>query len=79
MYSDEDEFIPFALKINTALARGNVDEWLLEVEDRMIKGVKAEIIKCHENYQKLNRKQCLLDTCAMSVLTVEMTNWTTQI
>ena len=44
------------MKINTALARGNVDEWLIEVEDRMIKGVKAEIAKCHQNFGRISRK-----------------------
>lgn len=76
MYSSEMELVPFTLKINTALARGNVDEWLMEVEDRMVKGIKAEIAKSHENYAKISRKEALVGTCAMSVLTVEMTNWT---
>jgi dynein heavy chain, axonemal len=29
MYSSEDELVLFSHKINTALARGNVDEWLI--------------------------------------------------
>lgn len=58
------------------MARGNVDQWLLEVENRMLRAVKNEIGKSHSSYQKLSRKESLFATCAMSVLTVEMTNWT---
>lgn len=43
MYSSLGEYVPFESKINTNLARGNVDEWLCEVEDRMIKAVKKSI------------------------------------
>ena len=50
MYSDEGEYVSFENKINTTLARGNVDEWLKEVEERMIKGVKAAIFSIHEDY-----------------------------
>ena len=41
MYSSEDEYVVFTQKINTVLARGNVDEWLIEVEEKMKDGVKT--------------------------------------
>lgn len=39
MYSSENEYVPFISSVNTNDARGNVDEWLLWVEERMIKCV----------------------------------------
>jgi dynein heavy chain len=36
MYSSENEYVPFLTVVDTNTARGNVDEWLLWVEDRMI-------------------------------------------
>lgn len=36
MYSSEGEYVQFISLVDTAAARGNVDEWLLEVEKRMI-------------------------------------------
>jgi len=32
MYSSEGEYVPFLSIVDTALARGNVDEWLRWVE-----------------------------------------------
>ena len=53
-----------------------MDEWLIEVEDKMKEGVKNEIKDTMDDYEKNDRKVCLLRHCAMSILTVEMTNWT---
>ena len=36
MYSSEGEYVPFLESVDTVAARGNVDEWLVEVEKRMI-------------------------------------------
>lgn len=36
MYSSEGEYINFLEVVDTVAARGNVDEWLVEVEKRMI-------------------------------------------
>jgi hypothetical protein len=40
MYSAENEFVSFEKIINTSLARGNVDQWLIEVEERMKSSIK---------------------------------------
>lgn len=66
----------FDHKINTALARGNVDEWLILVEEKMKSGVSSEIRESVKDYSRLSRSDCLLSRCAMAILTVEMTNWT---
>ena len=42
----------------------------------MKEGIKAEIKNTFEDYEKNERKVCLLRHCAMSILAVEMTNWT---
>lgn len=66
----------FPAKINTTLARGNVDEWLIEVEEQMKKGIVTDIKDSISNYKHMPRKDCLFKHCAMSILTVEMSNWT---
>jgi hypothetical protein len=43
MYSTEGEYVRFSTKINTTLARGNVDQWLIQVEAAMIENVRREI------------------------------------
>ena len=47
MYSSEGEYVKFTNKINTSLARGNVDQWLIQVESAMIENIKREIIEAH--------------------------------
>lgn len=42
----------------------------------MKKGVKSEIKATFEDYDQNSRKNCLLNHCAMAILTVEMTKWT---
>ena len=42
----------------------------------MKEGVKREIQMSFENYSRKERSMCLLESCAMAILTVEMINWT---
>ena len=39
MYSSEDEYVEFLDLIDTNMARGNVDEWLLWTEEKMLECV----------------------------------------
>lgn len=39
MYSSEQEYVQYQSVVDTNAARGNVDEWLVEVEKRMIESI----------------------------------------
>lgn len=39
MYSSEGEFVEFVAVIDTEVANGNVDQWLVWVEEQMIVSV----------------------------------------
>ncbi len=40
MYSSENEFVDFLTVVDTNKAKGNVDEWLISVEEEMLIAVK---------------------------------------
>lgn len=76
MFSSEDEYVEFLTQVDTASAQGNVDEWLLQVENSMIEAVKFTIEKGFEDYTKVKRSSWVLDRCGQSVLNMGMTFWT---
>lgn len=39
MYSSENEYVEYLAEVDTAAARGNVDEWLVWVEERMVESI----------------------------------------
>lgn len=41
MYSSEGEYVEFLSLVDTVLARGNVDEWLMWVEERMVESIHS--------------------------------------
>jgi dynein heavy chain len=79
MYSSEGEYVKFTTKINTTLARGNVDQWLVQVEAAMIENVRREVQESHFEFSKMARKDWVLSRCGMAVLNVDMTNWTADV
>lgn len=52
MYSSEGEFISFNQEVDTNAARGNVDEWLLWTEERMLAAVHTVTEKAYNDYGK---------------------------
>jgi dynein heavy chain len=62
--------------VDTAAARGNVDEWLLWVEDRMIKCVQKVHQDGFYDFVKYDRAKWVLGRCGMAVLCINMTYWT---
>lgn len=52
MFSSEGEKVPYVKVIETASAKGNVEEWLNQVEDVMIKSVKEVVDKSNIDYSK---------------------------
>jgi hypothetical protein len=43
MYSIEGEFVPFTRVIDPNASKGMVENWLLQVEEVMLKSVKAVV------------------------------------
>ena len=39
MFSSENEYIEFLSEVPTSMAGGNVDQWLLWVEERMLDAI----------------------------------------
>lgn len=78
MYSSEKEYVKFNEIVDTAISYGNVDYWLLAVEEMMISSVK----KAHEdgfndhNKPGAVRTDWIINRCGMAVLCVNMIMWT---
>lgn len=78
MYSSEKEYVKFNEIVDTATSFGNVDAWLLSVEEMMINSVK----KAHEdgfndhNKPGASRTDWIINRCGMAVLCVNMIMWT---
>jgi dynein heavy chain len=52
MYSIEEELIPYTKVIDPVASKGQVEDWLVQVEEIMIKSVKHVIIQAFEDYPK---------------------------
>ena len=52
MYSTEQEFVQFLDDVDVDLAKGNVDEWLSWVEQRMLTAIQYETEKAYDEYTK---------------------------
>jgi len=76
MYSEEGEYVGFVDEVDTSAANGNVDLWLIEVEDRMIKSVRHQTEKAVNEYSNVSRPDWVKGRCGMCVLGVSMTYWT---
>jgi len=76
MYSSENEYVTFLSLVDTAAARGNVDEWLLEVERRMIQCIRDVCERAYKEYDAKNRRTWVMNRCGMAVLNMDMTFWT---
>jgi len=78
MYSSENEFVAFLEPVDTNAARGNVDEWLLWVEDRMIKSLMYVTEQSLNQYTQMKRVNWVTKRCGMTVLSINMIHWTSQ-
>jgi dynein heavy chain len=76
MYSSESEYVAFTTIVDTVVARGNVDEWLIEVEASMIEAIKNETESAFRDYREQTKEKWVMNRCGMAVLTLDMTYWT---
>lgn len=77
MISAEGEKVPFSKPIDPVACRGNVEEWLVQVEQTMIKSVKEATEKAMQDYTKTPREEWIRKWQGMCVLCVAMMFWTT--
>lgn len=78
MYSSEGEEVKFTKIIDPVLSKGNVEQWLVQVEDVMIKSVKEIHEKAMQDYNKVDREQWVIKWQGMPVLCCGMMYWTSQ-
>eukprot|EP00397_Hematodinium_sp_SG-2012_P000045 GEMP01000045.1.p1 GENE.GEMP01000045.1~~GEMP01000045.1.p1 ORF type:complete len:3312 (+),score=740.25 GEMP01000045.1:2269-12204(+) len=72
MYSAEKEMVPFYKPLK---ARGNVEKWLLEVEEYMCKTIHSVIKKGCRDYPDMVRAKWVLQKEAQVVATAGMIMW----
>ena len=78
MYSKEGEKVPFTKIVDPVLAKGNVEKWLVEVEDVMLRSVKDFHEKAMQNYGHKEREKWVISWQGMAVLCIAMMFWTSQ-
>jgi dynein heavy chain, axonemal len=62
--------------VDTNAANGEVDQWLLMVEEVMIESVREVTAKAFEDYTNIKRTEWVKGRCGMAVLCISMTFWT---
>ena len=60
MYSVEGELVQFVRVIDPIASKGQVEDWLVQVEDVMLKSVRDRIEKAHHDYTKTPREKWVI-------------------
>lgn len=55
MYSIEGEYVPYIKVIDPIASKGAVEDWLLQVEDIMLRSVKQQVELSHAAYKNTDR------------------------
>ncbi|KAI5736725.1 hypothetical protein M8J76_006447 [Diaphorina citri] len=79
MRSAEGEVVDLLDKINTAAARGQVEKWLLQLEQGMKKSVHKMVDDAMEAYKKKKREEWVMDWPGQTVLCVGSAYWTADV
>jgi dynein heavy chain len=76
MTSIEKESVPFRNVIDTNKARGSVEKWLVEVEERLFESTHRQTRLGLEDYSSKPRHEWVLQWQGMMVLVVTGMFWT---
>ncbi|KAL6751111.1 dynein heavy chain 5 [Haematococcus lacustris] len=76
MNSVEKERVPFKVPVDTNKARGAVEKWLVEVEERMFQAIHDVTARSILDYAAKPRHQWVLEWPGMVVLVVTAVYWT---
>ncbi|KAI9141391.1 dynein heavy chain and region D6 of dynein motor-domain-containing protein [Paraphysoderma sedebokerense] len=74
--SSEGESLPLFGRISTAEAKGSVEKWLLQVEERMYESVRKTMEKALVDFNTKPREQWVLDWPGQVVLCISQIYWT---
>lgn len=74
--SSEGEVIELDDVISTTKARGQVEKWLLELEDDMLKSIRTVIVKSLADYKEIPRKEWVRKWPGQAVLCGTSKYWT---
>lgn len=78
MYSAEGELVPFTRIIDPIASKGQVENWLCQVEEVMLKSVKDIVEKSLLDYSKAkSREAWAVSWQGQAILAVDMIWWTT--
>lgn len=76
MYSIEGEFVPYTRVIDPNASKGMVENWLLQVEEVMLKSVKAVVEQSFQDYQRTARDKWIVSWQGQAVLCISCLYWT---
>lgn len=79
MISVEKEEVKFIEKVSTADARGSVEKWLLQTEEKMLLSIRSETSKSFEDYAQTKRTEWIKRWPGMVVLSVSQIYWAMEI
>ncbi|XP_044576956.1 dynein axonemal heavy chain 7 [Cotesia glomerata] len=79
MESSEGEAIVLEDKIDTASTRGQVEKWLVELENDMKKSVRAQVNNAREAYLTKERSKWVLEWPGQTILCIGQLYWTANV
>ncbi|XP_044001453.1 dynein axonemal heavy chain 7-like [Aphidius gifuensis] len=79
MESSEGELVVLEDIINTEMARGQVEKWLVELETGMKKSIRSQVILAKDSYVIKKRNEWVLEWPGQTILCISQLYWTTDV